>query len=95
MKFNSVRVGELIKAFQDVVFLSPGSSFSTTFLKIMVVLGPLHGLKLWLGVSKGMLPVKYLHPKNDSFLSKSNFMEIVRPSKIEVNLATLTFAGHY
>ena len=49
--------------FHDVAFLP-------FFLKIVIVvitLGPPHVLKLWLGVSKGMLPVICLCSYKESF----------------------------
>ena len=49
--------------FQDVAILLCQASFPTTFLNVVVevdVSGPPHVQKLWLGVSKGMLPVEYL-----------------------------------
>ena len=51
--------------FQDVEFLSSQANFPPYFLKIVVdvkALGLPHVLKLWLRVSKGMLPVKYFTP---------------------------------
>ena len=56
-------IGDLLIDFQDVVFLLSQASFSTTLRKNvaeMIVSGPLHVLKLWLGVSRGMRPVKYV-----------------------------------
>ena len=47
--------------FQDVEFLPFRASFPPHFIKIVVEVkasGPSHVLKLWLGVSKGMLPVE-------------------------------------
>ena len=58
------------------------ASFSTTFLKIMVLVKASrlpHVLKLWLVVSKGMLPVKYFRSNNAS-LCQLNFTENVRLS---------------
>ena len=55
-------LGKLQMVVQDVAFLPSRASFSTTFPKIVVeveALGPPHVLKLWLWVSKGMLPIKY------------------------------------
>ena len=62
--------GELLMGFQDVAFLHSRASFSITFLKIVVEVkapGPPHILQLWLGVSKGMLPVKYFRSNKTSF----------------------------
>ena len=56
--------------FQNVAFLPSQASFSTTFLKIVVEVkasGPPIVLKLWLGVGKGMLPVKYFRSNKASF----------------------------
>ena len=47
--------------FRDVAFMSSLASFAPYFLKIVLeekALGQPHVLQLWLGVSKGMLPVK-------------------------------------
>ena len=46
--------------------------FSQNFLKIVVEVkasGPPYALKLWLGVSKGMLPVKYFCKQSPHFVS--------------------------
>ena len=55
-------VGELLTGFQDVAFLPSRGSFQPYFVEIVVevtALGLPHVLKLWLGVSKGLLPVEY------------------------------------
>ena len=78
------RVGELLINFQDVAFLLSKDNFSTTFLKSLVevkALGPSHVLKLWLGVIKGMLLVKYIRSNKDCFLCQLNFIEIIRLSQ--------------
>ena len=57
--------------FQDVAFPTSRSSFTPHFIKIMVeviVSGQAH-LKSVVGVNKGMLPVKYVAPKNPLFVS--------------------------
>ena len=59
-------VGEPNLDFQDVAFLPSRACFSYTFSKIVdEVMTP--GLpqvcNLWLGVSKGMFPVKHLAPE--------------------------------
>ena len=67
--------------FQDVALLPPelvlhhmcncGNSTTTPHsLKIVADMkpsGPAHVLRVWLGVSKGMLPVKYLHSNKNTF----------------------------
>ena len=66
--------------FQKVAHLSPRASFPPHFLKIVVevkVSGSPHGLKLLLGVSKGMLPVRYFCSNKASFLCQLNLMEIM------------------
>ena len=58
--------------FQDVVFLPSRASFSTTSKKLVVevkVSRPPHVLRLWLGVSKGTICVKYIRYDKASFLS--------------------------
>ena len=59
--------------FQDVAFLPPPcASFSTTLKKIVVEAkssGPPHVLRLWMGVGKDMLPVKYVAPTKPLFVS--------------------------
>ena len=50
--------------FQDVAFLPSGASFLPHFTTIVVevkAVGTPHVLKLWLRVSKGMLPEEYIH----------------------------------
>ena len=57
--------------FQDVAFLPPLTSFPPHFVKIVVEVkasGPPHVLRLWLGVSKGMLAVEYFRSNEASFL---------------------------
>ena len=65
-------------SFQDAAFLPSRASFYTTLLKIVVWVmtsRPLHVLNLWLGVSKGILPVTY-------FLSNSlKHVVIIRRSQ--------------
>ena len=57
------RVGELLMGYQDVTFLLPELAFSPQFVNIVVkALGASLVLKVWLGLSKGMVPVKYLYP---------------------------------
>ena len=53
---------------------------------------PPHVLKLWLGVSKGMLPVKYFCSNKPSFYVS---VEFHGGHKAEVNLATLSFWEYY
>ena len=52
--------------FHNVAFLAtPSHFFPPHFLKIVVdvkVSSPQHVLKLWLGVGKGALPVRYFAP---------------------------------
>ena len=63
-------VKALLIDFQDEAFLPSRASFSPHFLEIKVKLkasGPSHVLELWLGVSKGMLPVKYFRSNKASF----------------------------
>ena len=57
---------------QDVPFLPSSPSSTPHKKKIMVeVEAPVmpHVLKLWLGISEDMLPVKYLSSKKSSFVS--------------------------
>ena len=56
----SVWVGLFVMSFQLVAFLPSWASFPT--IKIVVEVkasGPAHVLKVWLGVNKGMLTVRY------------------------------------
>ena len=58
-------VEELELDFHNMTILPSGASFPPHILKIVAkgkVSGTPHVLKLWLGVSKGMLPVKYICP---------------------------------
>ena len=57
-------------SFQDVAFLSSQASFTPHFLTIVVevkVSGQAHVLILWLGVSNGILPVKYFCSNKAAF----------------------------
>ena len=63
-------------------------------LKIVVevkVLGLPHVLGQWLEASRGMLPVEGFSSNHFCMLWKFNFMEIIRLSHMEVNLATFSF----
>ena len=63
-------ISELLMRFQDVAFLPTEIVFTSHFLNVEVVAktsGPPHVLGLWLGVSKGMLPVKYFYSNRASF----------------------------
>ena len=56
--------------FQDVASLPYRANFPPHLLKIVVEVkasGPSHVLKMWLGVSKGMLPVEYHYSNKDYF----------------------------
>ena len=71
-KGNShILVGELLMCLQDVAFQPYRATFSTRFHKKIVgdmkASGTPHVIKLWLGVNKGMLSMKYLHLKKSSF----------------------------
>ena len=69
-----------LNGFSGCSFLPPELVFPPHFLKIVVELkasGPPHVLELWLGVSKGMLPVKYFCSTKPLFC-QSNLMEIIR-----------------
>ena len=58
----------------------PELVFPPHFLKNLVEVkawGPPHVFLLWLGVSRGMLPVKYLC-SNKAYLCQLNLMEIIR-----------------
>ena len=60
----NIQVEVLLIVFQDIALLPPELVFPPHFLEIVVgekASGPPHVLKLWLGVGKGMLPVKYFH----------------------------------
>ena len=59
-------------SFQDVVLLSSRASFHTTFLRQYdkcESLGTTTCIKTVVGVSKGMLPVKYFHLQQPLFVS--------------------------
>ena len=81
-------------SFQYVVFLPSLASFCTAFLKHFMVevntLGPPHVIKLRLGLSKGMLPVRYFCSNNSS-LCQFKLVKVKSFHKIEVNLATIRF----
>ena len=72
---------ELLVGFQDVAFLPSLAELSTTSMKFFFrgrVLRTTTCPKTLVGVSKGMLPVRYHHSNKASFLCQSNFMEIAR-----------------
>ena len=66
-------VEELVMSLHDTVILcscSPELVFTQRFLQIVVLVkasGPPHVLVLWLGVTKGMLPVRYFSFNKASF----------------------------
>ena len=67
--------------FQDVAFLSPGPRFtphSSKFVTEVNTSGLPHVLKVWLGVSKCMHPVKFFCSPKCSFCASKNFMKILR-----------------
>ena len=71
--------------FQGVSLLSSRVSFPPHFLKIVVEVKdsrPPHGLRLCLGVSKDILPVKYFRSNKAYFFSQLNFMKIIILSQI-------------
>ena len=53
--------------------------------------GSPHVMKLWMGVRKGMLPVKYVRLIKASFCVHQNSWRSLDCHKVEVNLATLSF----
>ena len=70
--------------FQDAAFLPPELGFSPHYLKIVVEVkasGPPHVLRMWLAVSKGMLPVEYIHSSKASFLSVIKVIEMTTLSQ--------------
>ena len=76
-------MSQLLMGFQYVAFLPSRASFFSTFLKNcdgVVSLGTTTYHKTVVGVSKGMLPVKYFRPNKASSFCQSNFMEIIRLS---------------
>ena len=74
-------VREMQKGFQDVVFLPTQAISLPHFIKIVAeVNAPRqpYVLRLVVGGSKGMLPVKCFSFYKASFVCHSNFMEIMR-----------------
>ena len=74
-------VGELVIGSQDIAFTPSRATFSTTFPKKCCrsespVTTPC--LNNVVGVSKGMLSIKYSNSNKTFFLCQSNFMEIIR-----------------
>ena len=72
----------------------PRLVFTPHFLKIVVEVttwGPPHLSKLWLWVSKGMLPVIYFCYDKASFCVSQMLLRLQGCLKDEVILATLTF----
>ena len=81
-------------AFQDVAFLFSWDSFSTKFLKkcdrgesLRTTACP----KTVVGVSKGMIHVKYFRSNKSSFCVCRISLTLQGCHKDEVNLATLSF----
>ena len=69
-------VGELFMGSQDVEFQPSRATFSTTCQKIVVEVkasGPPHVIRLWLGLSEGMLPAKYPGSNKAPSLCQLNF----------------------
>ena len=84
-------VGELLMGFQDGEFLATHGSFPPHFLNIVAkvkIFGAPHALKQWLGVSKIMLPVKFLCTNKASFFVS---VESHGDHKAKVNQDTLCF----
>ena len=82
--------------FLDVAFLPSRASFPPHFLNIVVEVKALrqpHVLSLWLGVSKGIFPMKYFFSNNASFCISRISWKSHDCYKVEVNLATLTLGG--
>ena len=78
------RVWELQIGVQDAAFLPSRANFFTTFLENCgrgEYLGATACLKTVVGVSRGMLPVKYFC-SNEAFLCRLNFVEIIRITKL-------------
>ena len=74
------RVGEQLVGFQDVAFLPYRASFKPHFLRIVQEVKASrssHVLKLCIGVSNGVLPMKYFRSSKAS-LRQMNCMEIIR-----------------
>ena len=73
-------VGELLMGFRDLAILPSSASISITFLKNCGICESLRTTtcpKTVVGVSKGMLPVRYFAPQG-LFLYQSNIMDIIR-----------------
>ena len=66
---NNIWGGEVLMCFQDEGFLPSRPCFSTMSLITVV------------GVSKGMLLVRYFRSNKASFLCQSNLVEIIRLSQ--------------
>ena len=74
----SILVGDYVMGFRDAAVWPSRASFIPHFSKFVVEVktsGLPQVLKVWMGVSKSMLPVVL-------FLCKSNFMKITRQSHI-------------
>ena len=56
-----------------------------------MALGLPHVLKLWMGVSKGLLPIKYFAPTNPPFGVSQISLRSRGRHKDEVNMAALKF----
>ena len=87
------RVGELTPNWFSgcSVHCPPELIFPPHFLKIVVEVkasGPPHVLKLWLVISKGMLPITYFHSNKASFCIIQISWSSYDCQKVEVNLAT-------
>ena len=85
---------QLQMGFHEVASLPSQASSTPRFFKIVVMVktsGPPHVLTLWLGVSKGMLPVRYVQFNKSSFCVSQTSLRSQGCYKDEVNLAMLNF----
>ena len=81
-------------SYQDVALFPSHTSLPPHFLIIVVDAKASerpHVLKVWLGVSNGMLPAKYFSPNKSSFWVSQISWKSQGCHKDEVNLTTLTF----
>ena len=65
--------------------------FTPHFLNIVKSPGPPQVFNLWLGVSKGMLRVKYFRANKASFCVNRISRRSYGCHRVEVNLATISF----
>ena len=85
-------------SFQDVAFMPSRANFLQHFIKIVVEVkasGPPHVIKLWLGETKGMLPVKCYCSAKPLFVTFEFHVDHKTAYKDEAKSGHPQFHGYY